>query len=321
VDNFTKIGLSRLESEHLGYLVLDLLYQYEQENPSLLPDIGELALHAKRENDLPALSRYITEIQGRLEELGFITLAKVLAGPMAHGFRLTAAGRSQAAHARSQRENSVARKSACRIALLLWLYEQDEKSPGRSVDLGSFFSEPLSFFWGYHFEAADVDRAGRWLKDNDFTTSIDAWGGEVLRARIATKGIDCVENDGGDLASYARRTQMSSGQTINVHGANSGQIGMASGGNVEQLQQSGQDLQKILDTISGVKDALPALKLQPEDGVAASAAADEVEKKAQEGTLTKEESKSLMKRIGALVAKSGSHLAPMVLGAVEELAQ
>lgn len=317
VEQFRDLGLTRLEGDLLGHLVLDWLYDYAQANPGLIPSIEELAEHANRADDIPMLKAHVDDIQQDLESRGFITLVKVLAGPWAYSLRLTAAGRRQATHARAQRTSPAARKTACRTALLLWLYDQDEASPDSMPVVGNFFQNPLSFFYGYQFEISDVDRAANWLAECDFIRKIAAWGYDALRAQITNKGSDFVEIDNANYGAYQRRHQMGGGNTINFHGNNSGQIGQAVHGNVTQTQNQGVDVEKLIGVLAGVREALPMLKLEPADADELTQTMSELEAKGEAGTLTEAETKPLMKRIAAALGKSTAAMAPFLLDAVE----
>ncbi|MEU8270816.1 hypothetical protein AB0B89_27120 [Sphaerisporangium sp. NPDC049002] len=314
------VGLTRREDELVVHMVFSLLIRYTESNPGA-PSLPELLQQASRLDDLPLVERHAGTIFSSLVKHRLITSeGRSLAGGLSNNLALTAAGRTEGARIRQLQQDVAARRRACRIALLLWLYDDDStRDDPAMATIAAFFGSHLSFFWGEQFTIKDVAAAGRWLREHGFVKGIEFWGGEIARAQITTKGVDCVERDEGNITAYIERATMSGGQTINVHGPNSGQIGMARDGNVSQTQQQGVDIEKLVEALNGVREALPVLKLEKEDESALTEAMDEVEAKGRSGALTGEEKKSMLKRIGALIAKSASSMAPLVQGGLEQL--
>ncbi|MFI6295933.1 hypothetical protein ACIBEJ_30345 [Nonomuraea sp. NPDC050790] len=288
-------GLTRHEGEVLAHLVLDWLADYSQANPGLGPRLEDLANFAARPGDIPLLKAHASTIQQALISKHYVSIARGITGPWDESLRLLPIGQLEAERVRHQRSASGPRHLACRHALLAWLGDRDVQVPDPLLSLACFTTDPLSFFWGEPFSETDIDRAAQWLHDNGMIER------RALHARLTSGGGDCVSIYGGDIGLYIRSTSMSGGQIINVHGSNSGQIGMAGQGNVTQEHQQGIDIEKLMAALNGVREALPVLKLEPEDAAELTETMDEIEAKGKGGTLTEVEKKSFLTRMKTLI--------------------
>jgi hypothetical protein len=110
------------------------------------------------------------------------------------------------------RADKQLRRTACRDAMVDWLYAQDavnsEQMAFRDVML---YDRARSIWWGQPFTSADLDVAAGWLDHeglaNGIITSLEAKGPEFLY--LTDKGVECAEQFSSDTRAYlARRPQI-----------------------------------------------------------------------------------------------------------------
>ncbi|MBB4702267.1 hypothetical protein [Sphaerisporangium siamense] len=322
MDVLKEHGLARSEEEVLEHLVLDMLYEYAALDPSLVPRLHELAEAVGRHGDVPRLLEHAESIIHGLDSRGVISVARSVGGWVNFGLAITPDGKREAQRVRRRRADIAARRAACRIALLRWLYGQDAKVETPSMaNAEHFFLDCLSFFWGEQFQAGEVDRAAARLREDKLITGGESWGGHTPRAQITSRGIDCVEQDQGDIAAYMGRMAMSGGQHVSVGGDFHGQLGMTGQGDVTQTQDQKVDIKKIMSVLDGVRAQLPTLGLDAEDAEGLDRTIAEIEEKGNAGELTQEEKKTLLQRIGGFLGKATAFLGPALLAAVQQLAE
>lgn len=306
-------GLTRHEGELFEHLVLDWLYEYQKANPGGVPGLQELAEFAGRAGDIPVLQQHAATIHQGLQARHLAKPVAGMAGPWSESLHLLPYGQLEAERIRGQRKAAGPRKRACEHALLCWLGDQDVVVPDMHRSLGGFFEDPLGHYWGYPFEVEDVERAAVWLNEEKLIEKA------ALAGRLTTRGHDCVTVYGGDIGAYKRSNQMSSGQTINVHGDNSGPIGQTAQGNVTQTQHQGADIEKIMSVLKGVRDMIPHLGLEASDGAGLRDVIDEIEARGSDGTLDREGKESLVKRIVGFLERATTTLGPTAIAAASAL--
>lgn len=160
---------------------------------------------------------------------------------------LTGAGRAERERVQNLRTNAVARTAACRQALLLFLY-----GPGRGIAGTDKVTEKgLYEFYATPFTNEEVADAVAYLADKTLITGIKTWGPVLARPALTAAGIDCVENNNGNVRDYlsdATGGSVTYSQTFNA--PVSGQV--AQGQTVRQTQTQGIDPETLKAILSEV---------------------------------------------------------------------
>jgi len=159
--------------------------------------------------------------------------------------RLTYQGQARVEEVRRLRADRTARRRACRTALLRWLYDGDT---GHAIPQEQFrTADPPRLFYGVPFTDAEVSAASDYLASSGFVSR--DWGTGTVELTAA--GIDCVEQDDGDPASYSPHA----GHTFHTHfhGPISGQVGV--GTDINQTQHQGIDGATLERLLGDVREA------------------------------------------------------------------
>lgn len=175
-------------------------------------------------------------------------------------------GRSFASELAQTWRDKPARRNACRVELLAYLYDSDALgSAQNSVDWGGIFRSGHGTFYGDVWTADEVDAAAGWLQRHDLIGGVQAaeFQGPV-RAFLTDEGETCVERYNGDPVSYLERQSgaQAGGVTFNVNGQN---VQVASGDHVTQVQNLAQTTQELALALRGIVDLVGALGMSQED--------------------------------------------------------
>jgi hypothetical protein len=189
------------------------------------------------------------------EKQSLINLAPAMGGIPGLHVQVGQSLRDMAEDWRSMRANSGMRRSACRNAMVSWLYSLDAvtvmKAPATQAMLddarhGIWFAEP--------FAADDLDTAAAWLHRNGLVEGpkVDEAEGPV-KLYLTDAGMTCAEHSGSDAGGYVHAQQRpNAGPTVNISGSNSGPFQVA-GNHAHQEQRvsaSGEDLRQMIASIA-----------------------------------------------------------------------
>ncbi len=150
----------------------------------------------------------------------------------------TPVGRAFADDLQAARSDTRRRRSACRDAIVDWLYSRDAVNPP-GVNRDGILHDRRGYFFAEPFTADDLDAAAAWLYRNSLvrgTMIAEAQGPVVLY--LTDSGLKCAEDFNSDTSAYLERQQYrASGPTVNI--GTSGPVQVA-GDNARQVQNTEQ---------------------------------------------------------------------------------
>ncbi len=150
----------------------------------------------------------------------------------------TPVGRAFADDLHAARSDTRRRRSACRDAIVDWLYSRDAVNPP-GVNRDGILHDRRGYFFAEPFTADDLDAAAAWLYRNSLvrgTMIAEAQGPVVLY--LTDSGVKCAEDFSSDTSAYLERQQYrASGPTVNI--GTSGPVQVA-GDNARQGQNTEQ---------------------------------------------------------------------------------
>ncbi len=193
-----------------------------------------------------------------IERSSLIDLANSFGGVESLAAQSTPDGRAFADDLQAARSDTRRRRSACRDAMVDWLYSREAvNAPGVVRDRmlqdrrGYFFAEP--------FTADDLDAAAAWLYRQGLVGG--TMTGQTLgpvRLYLTDTGVKCVEDFSSDTGGYLERQQYrTSGPTVTI-GTNSAPIQIA-GDYARQIQNIGTSANDLRQLISGIATIVRAL--------------------------------------------------------------
>jgi hypothetical protein len=193
-----------------------------------------------------------------LDSRSLIQLANSFGGVESLGAQSTPEGRAFTEELQAARSNKQRRRSACRDAMVDWLYSRDALSrPGLVRD--GILQDHQGYFFAELFTADDLDAAADWLYRNSLVggTMIAQTQGPV-RLYLTDYGVKCAEDFRSDTSAYLERQQYrASGPTVNI-GTNSGPFQVA-GDNARQVQNMGTSADDLRQLITGITTIVRAL--------------------------------------------------------------
>lgn len=170
--------------------------------------------------------------------------------------RSTQVGRAFVNSLQAARTNTRRRRSACRDAIVDWLYSRDAVSPpGMARDW--ILQDHRGYFFAELFTADDLDKAAAWLYRNSLVAGImaaEAHGPVVLY--LTDSGVKCAEDFSSDVGAYLESQHRGSGPTVNI-GSNSAPFQIA-GDHAQQVQNvaAPNDLRQLITGITTIVRAL-----------------------------------------------------------------
>lgn len=219
------------------------------------------------------------------ENRSLINLAAAMGGISGLQVHVSQSVRDMAEDWRSKRANRGLRRTACRDAMVSWLYSLDAVSPARAPATQEMLDDPRYGTWfAEPFLADDLDAAAAWLHRKRLVEgpTIDQAEGPV-KLYLTDDGVTCAEHFGSDAGSYDQAQQrpvagatLHTGPSLNFDGGNSGPIQLA-GDHAHQVQHiaaSTDELRKLITSIADlVATVAPGVNGIVEQKAAALAAA------------------------------------------------
>ena len=156
-----------------------------------------------------------------LERRSLIDLANSFGGVESLAASSTPEGRAFADDLQAARSDTQRRRSACRDAMVDWLYSRDAVNPP-GVARDKMLQDRRGYFFAEPFTADDLDAAAAWLYRQSLaggTMIAEAQG--PVRFYLTDTGVKCAEDFRSDTVAYLERQQYrTSGPTVNI-GTNS----------------------------------------------------------------------------------------------------
>lgn len=254
-----------------------------------------------------------------LEKRGLIKLSVAMGGISAMHVGAAQGVRDLAEELRSTRADKRQRKTACRDAMVDWLYSQDATTAAENLVRNAMLDDPRhGLWWGEPFAAKDLDDAAAWLKRNgmvDGPTFEEEEG--PARLYLIDGGVTCVEDFGGDTGAYmdAQRRDPKSGPTLHI-GTNSAPFMMA-GDYAQQTQSIGASVADLRTLIASLAEVVRSQVPEAADVTVQEQAALEAVTPGKMNT-------SALKRFGEWViltvqAGTSAAMVPMVSAAVTHM--
>jgi hypothetical protein len=192
-----------------------------------------------------------------LADRGYVQAVLTMDGLAGVAAMVTAGGHVAEDEVRRLRADRQSRIWACRMALLLWLFDQDASvDSGKTVTLEGFFLTERSLFWGDQFTLDDLDRANAYLLRHGFIDGVRAAQAVgVIRAMLTDDGLQCIERFGGDVRACvtAKEQALRSSISMNVSGHN---VQVAAGDSNQQTMTVTQTADDVVNAISGIAEIL-----------------------------------------------------------------
>jgi hypothetical protein len=166
--------------------------------------------------------------------------------------KLTGEGLLKVEEVHRLRRNRLARASACREAVLLWLADagQGASSLDRLVEQNSFR------FYSSSFTIEEVNEAGKFLVEVDLISAIETWGSTFVRPALTARGQQCVEFFDANVRAFL--SHQATGSTVtynqNFNAPVSGQV--AQGETVKQTQDNEIDAVGLAEVFSAMRQAM-----------------------------------------------------------------
>jgi hypothetical protein len=166
-----------------------------------------------------SMKTYVTALDdvSDLERRSLIELANSFGSIDSLAVRATPEGRAFTENLQASRDSKQRRRSACRDAMLDWLYSADAATPP-GVPRKTMMQDPRrSCFFAQPFSADDLDAAAAWLYRQGLvegTMGRRAQGPVVLY--LTESGVKCAEEFSSDANGYLQARQGASGPTASA---------------------------------------------------------------------------------------------------------
>jgi hypothetical protein len=255
---FLQKGSSEVaDSQDRRVRYLELLYEFQDNNPGLAPSLTELLGYEPDERQGPL---WIGTMRA-LRDDGLINLFES-GGLGGTSGVLTDDGRVAVESLRLRRNDRAERWKAALNAVLQWAYDQStEGSPW--LETGHVAGTDYALFEGIHLPESLLYRAAGQL-NSDHLVEVGRDGGEMggpLMIQINRRGRDCIEA-GGDVTEFVRGT--SKPQATNVWNINtmSGNLAVDSTYITQSVTSNvGIDADQLKVLLQAMSEALPVLAL------------------------------------------------------------
>ena len=192
----------------------------------------------------------------------------------------TPQGRDFLEKLRARRGNKGERRTACRDAMVAWLYATDATNPLRRALRDRMPQDPQHYMWlAAPFDSVDIADAALWLHDQGL---VDGLGAEQetgpLQLYLTSPGIACAERfDSNTRRFQEERMGRRFGHTVTISN-NSGPVQVA-GDHAHQMQQVGASAENLREMITSISElvrmAVPdASEVDAQQATALAAAKD-----------------------------------------------
>lgn len=175
---------------------------------------------------------------------------------------------------RRLRTNPARRAAAARTGLLRSLFDQENAGVHMPVVAGVLDTN-YARFAGDRLTSIEIDRASKYLSDKGLIegVTVDQYDGPV-RASLTSDGLDCIENHGGDVASYLNDRAGSVTHTYNINTLNN--TGAVTLGGGDAHQQTTVDAATIAAFTDALLNRLGTLPMDENHRSATQTAAEEL---------------------------------------------
>jgi len=195
-----------------------------------------------------------------LEERSLIDQASGLGGMDGLDVMATPQARALAEQLEATRANKRLRRSACRDAMIAWLYSADATSPRNQPARDAMLDESQYCVWfAETFSPSDLDTAAAWLRRQGLVEGIVVAGEEgPVRLYLTDAGVRCAEEFDSDTDRYVDKQRIpGSGPIVNI-GTNSGPFQVA-GDHAHQVQNIGASAEHLRELIVGLGELVRSL--------------------------------------------------------------
>lgn len=306
----TERGWSADAAVVLRYRVVGWLADYQRERPGHIPSNGDAAqaLGVSSEDVGRVTESLASDSLCRIGPSLRTDSAPVMPEPGLDGLA------SKWATARISRRE---RRTACRDALLEWLYDK----PGQVSDVSPFAADVRASFFGDNFEEQEINEALDHLVEVGLAKGIGvAWGGSVLRPELTAEGRTCAERYDGSVAKWLSRA--SSGTTFAISNSQGVNIATNSPGASQTVTITTDARQQMLQTADALVATLPVLGLEPEDVERARDIAERLREEAERGESEPGRVRALLKDLRTIaVSGTGSAAGVGLVSLAQQIGQ
>ncbi len=237
----------------LRYRVVGWLADYQREQPGRIPSNGDVAEALGVDSGTVGLVTDLLASDGLCwVGSGFRTVSL----PVKPESGLTGLASKWAAARASRKE----RRTACRDALLDWLYEQTDEV----ADVTPFLTDVRAHFFGDQFTEAEANEAVTYLDEVGLATGVPvAESDSLLHPTVTADGKTCVERCDSSVGAWFAHT--GSGTTFSISNSQGVTIASNSPGATQTVTITTDARQQLLQTADALVATLPVLGLEPED--------------------------------------------------------
>jgi hypothetical protein len=170
--------------------------------------------------------------------------------------------RDYAADLQERRHNRPLRRSACRDAMVSWLWSRDAVDRPNQTIRSEMLSDRRHGVWfAEPFSEEDLDAAAAWLRRQGLVGGMEVEEAEgPLVVYLTDEGIKCAEHFGSDTTRYlaAKDQVQSNGPTIHIGGDYRGALQVA-GDYAHQEQHIGTSAEHLREMITGLAELVRGL--------------------------------------------------------------
>lgn len=252
-------GWSPDPSVVLRHRVVCWLGAFHRSDPTTLPSNSDVA---------EALGVLVPDVVDSTEALAAEGLANPPEGMVAsaNSAWLTAAGRRLASGWDANRRSVRRRRSACRDAMLDWLYEV----PQRPTDARGLLVDTRGWFFGQQFTDANVGEAVTHLHGIGLVEASTIAEGPPVQPFLSEEGKECVERYDSSVAAYLDRKR-GGGTNISVTGSQGVNVAADSAGAQQSVTITSNTRQQLVQIADALDATRPVLGLSTEDDERAQA--------------------------------------------------
>lgn len=237
--------------------------------------------------------------------------------PASSSARLTPTGASLASTWAAARRSRRHRSSACKDALLDWLYEQPSVVP----DASAFLEDVRAHFYGGRFNEGECNESLADLGALGLVQGVrTAQSESLLRPKVTADGKTCVEGYDSNVGAWLARA--GSGTTFAISNSQGVTIASNSPGATQSVTITTDARQQMLQTADALLATLPVLGLDPEDEVRAHEVADRLRAEAEQDESEPGRVRAVLKDARTIaVSGTGSAAGVGIVALAQQIAQ